>query len=54
MKAQTVSIVGMGRIGVSIARALKASAPELTIVGHDRFRELTQKAKDELLSLIHI
>jgi prephenate dehydrogenase len=48
MKAQTVSIVGMGRIGVSIARALKASAPELTIVGHDRFRELTQKAKDEL------
>lgn len=48
MKAQTVTIVGMGRTSVSIALALKANAPELTIVGHDRFRELAQKAKDEL------
>jgi prephenate dehydrogenase len=47
MKAQTVTIVGMGRTGVSIAKALKASPAGLTIVGHDRFRELTQKAKDE-------
>lgn len=48
MKAQTVSIVGMGRTGLSIALALKASGANLTIVGHDRYRELTQKAKDEL------
>lgn len=48
MRAQTVTIVGMGRTSVSIALALKANAPELTIFGHDRFRELTQKAKDEL------
>ena len=48
MKAQTVTIVGMGRVGVSIARALKASPADLTIIGHDRYRELTQKAKDEL------
>ncbi len=48
MRAQTVTIVGMGRTGVSIARALKASSAGLTIVGHDRFRELAQRAKDEL------
>jgi prephenate dehydrogenase len=48
MKAQTVAIVGMSRTGVSIAKALKASSADLTVVGHDRFRELTQKAKDEL------
>lgn len=48
MKAQTVTIVGMDRLGVSIARALKASPAGLEIVGHDRFRELAQKAKDEL------
>lgn len=48
MKAQTVTIVGLGRAGISIAKALKASPAGLTIVGHDRFRELTQKAKDEL------
>ena len=47
MKAQTVTIVGMGRIGIAIARALRASAAGLTIVGHDRYRELVQKAKDE-------
>lgn len=48
MKAQTVTIVGMSRTGLSIALALKASGTNLTIVGHDRYRELTQKAKDEL------
>jgi prephenate dehydrogenase len=48
MKAQTVTIIGMGRTGVSIARALRASSAGLTIVGHDRFRELTQRAKEEL------
>lgn len=48
MKVQTVTIVGMNRAGIAIARALKESSPDLTIIGHDRFREWTQKAKDEL------
>ena len=48
MRAQTVTIVGMSRTGLSIALALKASGTDLTIVGYDRFRELTQKAKDEI------
>jgi len=48
MRAQTVTIVGMSRTGLSIALALKASGADLTIVGYDRFRELTQKAKDEI------
>lgn len=48
MKARTVTIVGMDRVGVSIARALKATPAELEIIGHDRYRELAQKAKDEL------
>lgn len=48
MKAQTVTIVGMGRIGVSIAQALRASSLGLTIVGHDRVRELAQDAKEQL------
>ena len=47
MKAQTVTIVGMGRTGISIARALKASSAGLTVVGHDRYRELAEKAKEE-------
>jgi len=48
MRAQTVTIVGMSRTGLSIALALKASGTALTIVGYDRFHELTQKAKDEI------
>lgn len=48
MKAQTVTIVGMGRVGVSIARALKASPAGLTVVGHDRARQLAQDAKEKL------
>jgi prephenate dehydrogenase len=48
MKARTVTIVGMGRTGVSIAQALKASSAGLTVVGHDRFRELAVRAKEEL------
>ncbi len=48
MKAQTVTIVGMGRVGVSIARALKASAAGLVVVGHDRAQQLAQDAKEKL------
>ena len=48
MQAQTVTIIGMGRVGVSIARALRASDAGLTIVGHDRIRELAEEAKEKL------
>ena len=48
MQAQTVTIIGMGRVGVSIARALRASDAGLTIVGHDRIRELAETAKEKL------
>ncbi len=48
MKAQTVTIVGMNRTGVSIAKAIKASSAELSVIGHDRHRDLTERAKDEL------
>ncbi len=48
MKAQTVTIVGMNRTGVSIAKAVKASSAELSVIGHDRHRDLTERAKDEL------
>ena len=48
MQAQTVTIVGMGRVGVSIARALRAADVGLTIVGHDRIRELAEEAKEKL------
>ncbi len=47
MKAQTVTIVGMGRIGVSIGQALRAADVGLTVVGHDRARELAEDAKDK-------
>jgi len=47
MKAQTVTIVGMGRVGVSIGQALRAADVGLTIVGHDRARELAEDAKDK-------
>ncbi len=48
MKAQTVTIVGLGRTGVSIGHALKASSTSLTIVGHDRRRDLIDNAKGKL------
>lgn len=47
MKAQTVTIVGMGRVGVSIGQALRAANVGLTIVGHDRARELAEDAKEK-------
>lgn len=48
MKAQTVSIIGMGRLGVSLGLALKAAQAGLTIVGHDRIEERTRLAKEKV------
>jgi prephenate dehydrogenase len=46
MKAQTVSIIGMGRLSVSLALALKAAQAGLTLIGHDRAEERTRQAKE--------
>lgn len=51
MKAQTVTIIGMGRTGASIGRALKSASSNLTIVGHDRYRDVVEKAKDKLQAI---
>lgn len=48
MQAQTVTIVGMNRTGVSIAKAIKASSAGLSVIGHDRYRDLAERARDEL------
>jgi prephenate dehydrogenase len=46
MKAQTISILGLGRIGASVGLALKASGYELEIIGYDPDRETGNKAKE--------
>jgi prephenate dehydrogenase len=46
MKAQTVSILGLGRIGASIGLALKASEFELEIIGSDENRDSARQAKE--------
>lgn len=46
MKAQTVTIIGLERMGASIGLAVKAAGAGLTVVGHDRSRDLAQTAKD--------
>jgi prephenate dehydrogenase len=46
MKAQTVSILGLGRIGTSIGLALKASGFELQIIGYDEDRNVGRQAKE--------
>ncbi len=45
MKAQTVTIVGMGRLGASIGMALKQSSLKLTVIGNDRDGSLTRQAE---------
>lgn len=51
MKAQTVTIIGMGRTGVSVGRSLKATSSNLTIVGHDRYRERIERARNQLQAI---
>ncbi len=45
MKTQTISIIGLRRTGLSVAMALKANAPDFTIVGHDSDNRLMQEAE---------
>ncbi|MFZ0548549.1 MAG: prephenate dehydrogenase [Candidatus Promineifilaceae bacterium] len=46
MKAQTVTILGLDRIGASIGLALKASSFELNIIGYDDDRDNANQAKE--------
>lgn len=47
MKAQTVSIIGLGRAGVSIGLAVKAKLP-LTVVGYDPNPDTARMAQDKM------
>lgn len=47
MTIQTITIVGMDRLGVSVALALKASSLDLTLIGHDIRHELAQAARKQ-------
>jgi prephenate dehydrogenase len=46
MKAQTVSILGLGRIGASVGLALKASEFELVVIGYDEDRDTGRYAQE--------
>ncbi|MEM7115101.1 MAG: prephenate dehydrogenase/arogenate dehydrogenase family protein [Chloroflexota bacterium] len=48
MQARTITIIGMQRLGVSIALALKKALPSVTIVGHDRDGLVTREVKEKL------
>ena len=48
MKAQTITIVGLERIGASIGLAIKQSLPGVTVVGHDRNAALARDAKEKV------
>jgi prephenate dehydrogenase len=45
MKTQTITIIGLDRVGASVALALQASSLEVTIVGHDRDIALASQAQ---------
>jgi prephenate dehydrogenase len=44
MKAQNISIIGLGRLGVSIGLAVQQSSLEVSVVGHDRDNDVAQLA----------
>ena len=48
MKTQTITIIGLNRIGVSIGLALKKSNLDVTIIGHDKDSAVMQDAKDSM------
>ncbi len=45
MQTKTVAIIGLNRVGASVAMALKASPLDLNIVGYDRKRSIAEEAK---------
>lgn len=48
MKAQNISIIGLGRLGASIGLAVKQSSQNLTIIGHDRQQDVARIAQASL------
>jgi len=44
MKAQNISIIGLGRLGASVGLAIKLSALNVTVVGHDRNTDIANIA----------
>ena len=47
MQTETITIIGLGRLGASIGLAIKKSPLDVTVIGHDADRERAQKALDE-------
>jgi prephenate dehydrogenase len=48
MKVETISILGLNRMGAAIALAVQGSPLAVTVVGYDADREVAQAAKAEL------
>lgn len=48
METQTITIIGLGRLGASIGLAIKKSPLEVTVIGHDIDRDQAQKVLDEV------
>lgn len=48
MKAQTITLVGLERVGASIGLAIKQALPGITVVGHDRDAALIRDAKEKV------
>lgn len=47
MKAQTIAVAGLDRLGASLALAFKQAFPKMTIVGHDGNNALARQAVKE-------
>jgi prephenate dehydrogenase len=47
MKAQTISIIGLGRTGVAVGLAVKAKLP-MTVIGYDPNPELARAAQEKM------
>ena len=48
MKTETITILGLGRLGASVGLAIKASSLEVTIVGYEENRAIGRQAEDDL------
>ena len=48
MKTETITILGLGRLGASVGLAIKASSLEVTVVGYEENRTLGRQAEDDL------
>ena len=46
MKTETVTIVGLDKVGISLGLAIQASSLEVKIIGHDPNREWGKAAKE--------